>query len=193
MPLRLTLFHNASAFMKKITAFLFYKICIPVSVCFTAVTLSAQSPSAGGGARNTFFAEYLSPGNFFSVNYERVFRKGASFSAAYRVGFSAAKNTIGLPIGISFFNGQGNSHAEFSLVVVPFAEDYKYLFSAGNQSDKKLYIIPGAGYRYQKPEGGFFFRTIVAPVILLDPRSDNFWKMDGKLLPGITVAAGYSF
>ena len=98
-----------------------------------------------------------------------------------------------IKIDAGFFNGQGNSHAEFSLVVVPFAEDYKYLFSAGNQSDKKLYIIPGAGYRFQKPDGGFFFRTIVAPVVFLDPRSDNFWKMDAKLLPGITVAAGYSF
>ena len=179
--------------MKKITAFLCYKICLLLFVCFTAVTLSAQSPGAGENARNTFFAEYLSTDNFFSVNYDRVFRKGSSFSVSYRVGLAAGKNSIGLPVSISFFSGEGNSHAEFCLVVLPFVEDYKYLFSYGNRSDKKAYIIPGAGYRYQKPEGGFFFRSIVTPVISLDPRSDNFWKMDGKLLPGVTVAAGYSF
>ncbi|MEQ1797627.1 MAG: hypothetical protein ABL872_06725 [Lacibacter sp.] len=179
--------------MKKRSVFLCYKICILLFVFFTAVTLSAQSPADGENARNTFFAEYLSTGTFFSVNYDRVFWNGSSFSASYRFGVSAAKNSIGLPVGISFFNGRGNSHAEFGLVVIPFVEDYKYLFSAGNRSDKKLYIVPGAGYRFQKPGGGFFFKSILAPVIFLDPRSDNFWKMDGKLLPGITVAAGYSF
>lgn len=157
--------------------------------CF--ISLMAQSADKGG--RNAFFAEFISTGNVISVNYDRVFRKRSSFSASYRVGLSAAKKSIGLPVGISFFSGHGNSHAEFGLVVIPFVEDYKYLFSAGNRSDKKLYIVPGAGYRYQKPEGGFFFKTIVAPVVLLDPRSDNFWKMDGKLLAGITVGAGYSF
>lgn len=179
--------------MKKTIAFLFYPFCVLLFVCFTAVTVSGQPASSGGSARHTVFAEYLSAGSFFSVNYERVFRKGASFSAAYRNGLSAATTAIGLPVGISFFNGQGNSHAEFGLLVIPFVEDYKYLFSAGNRSDKKIYLIPGAGYRYQKAEGGFFFKTIVAPVVLLDPRSDNFWKMDGQLLPGITVGAGYGF
>lgn len=158
--------------------------------CSFFIFLQARSQ---GNARNTFFAEYLSTGTFFSANYDRVFRKGSSFSASYRIGLAAGKNSIGLPVGIQFFSGQQSSHLEFCLVALPFVEDYKYLFSSGNRSDKKAYIIPGAGYRYQKPEGGFFFRSIVAPVFLLDPRSDNFWKMDGKLLPGITVAAGYSF
>ncbi len=179
--------------MKKMTLFLFYIFVFLLFIFYPAGSLSAQVSSAGINAPNTFFAEYLSTGSFFSVNYERVFSKGSSLSAAYRVGLSAAKKTVGLPLGIHFFNGQRNSHVEFGLLVVPFVENYKYLFSAGNRSDKKIYIIPGAGYRYQNPAGGLFFRSVVAPVILLDPRSDNFWKMDGRVLPGIAVAGGFCF
>lgn len=179
--------------MKKTAAFLVYKLCIAAVAFFITDVLYAQKGSANGNARRSVFAEYLSAGNFISVNYDHVFRKGSSFSAAYRVGFSAAKNTIGLPAGICFFNGQQSSHAEFSLVFIPFVEDYQYLFKSGNLSDKKLYIVPGIGYRYQKPAGGFFFRIVASPVISLDPRSDNFWKMDGTLLAGITADAGYCF
>jgi len=92
-----------------------------------------------------------------------------------------------------FFTGQSASHAEFSITAVPYIETYKDLFSGNNLSDKKLYLIPGAGYRYQKPGGGFFFKVIVAPVIYLDPPSDHFWKMDTKVYPGITGGAGFSF
>lgn len=65
--------------------------------------------------------------------------------------------------------------------------------AAGNIADKKLYLIPGAGYRYQPPAGGFFFKAILAPIIYLDPASDNFWRMYGKVYPGINLGAGYSF
>jgi hypothetical protein len=144
-------------------------------------------------ARNTIYADFASKGATYSVNYDRIFSAGGKLSKTYRIGFAILKNAVALPLGINFFTGHNASHAEFSLTVVPYIETYKDLFSGNNLSDKKLYIIPGAGYRYQKPGGGFFFKAIVAPVIYLDPPSDNFWKMDGKVYAGITAGAGYSF
>ena len=76
---------------------------------------------------------------------------------------------------------------------MPYVEDYEKLFSPGSPSDKKLDIIPGCGYRFQNPGGGFFFKIIAAPIINLDPLSDNFWKMEGKVYAGGSIGAGINF
>jgi hypothetical protein len=144
-------------------------------------------------ARNTIYVEGTSKGAYYSINYDRIYRLGAHFTNTYRVGFSLFDNVIALPLGLNFLKGDGFHHFEFGLTVVPYVENYKKLFAAGSLSDKKLYIIPGAGYRYQPPGGGFFFKAILAPIIFLDPPSDNFWKMDGKVYAGGSVGAGISF
>lgn len=144
-------------------------------------------------ARSTIYADFATRGAYYSLNYDRIFSQGEKFTKSYLVGFSVLKNAIAMPLGINFFTGHGASHAVFSITAVPYIETYKDLFSGNNLSDKKMYIIPGAGYRYQNTGGGFFFQAIVAPIIYLDPPSDNFWKMDGKVYPGITAGAGFSF
>lgn len=144
-------------------------------------------------ARNTLYAEGTSHGAYYSINYDRVYRLGANFTNTYRVGFSLLNNAIALPIGMNFLKGDGFHHFEFGLTVVPYIEKYKQLFQSGNIADKQLYLIPGAGYRYQPPGGGLFLKAILAPVIFLDPRSDNFWKMDGRVYAGGSVGAGISF
>jgi hypothetical protein len=144
-------------------------------------------------AHNTVYADFLSRDVYYSINYDRLFSEGEKFNKSYRVGFSVFSNIVALPVGINLFSGHGNDYFEFGVTLVPYMEDYKKLFSASNLSDKKLDIIPGAGYRYQKPDGGFFFKIIADPVINLDPPSDNFWKMDGKLYAGGSISAGISF
>lgn len=144
-------------------------------------------------ARNTIYVEGTSKGAYYSINYDHIYRLGAHFTNTYRLGFSLFDNVIALPLGLNFLKGDGFHHFEFGLTVVPYVENYQKLFQAGSLSDKKLYIIPGAGYRYQPPGGGFFFKAIVAPILFLDPPSDNFWKMDGKVYAGGSVGAGISF
>ncbi len=144
-------------------------------------------------ARNTFYIDGSSHGAYYSVNYDRIFRTGRVFSNSFRLGFSVFGNTMALPLGINFIKGPDQHHVELGITVVPLVEKYQKLFSAGNIADKKLYLIPGAGYRYQPPAGGFFFKAILAPIIYLDPASDNFWRMYGKVYPGINLGAGYSF
>ena len=144
-------------------------------------------------ARNTVYAEGTTHGAYYSINYDRIFRLGANFTNTYRIGFSLLNNAVALPVGLNFLKGDGFHHFEFGLTVVPYVENYQKLFQSGSLSDKKIYLIPGGGYRYQPPGGGLFFKAIVAPVIYLDPPSDNFWKMDGKVYAGGSVGAGISF
>jgi hypothetical protein len=165
-----------------------------ISLLFLLLTCTLLAKTQQNiSARNTVYADFFSRDVYYSINYDRVFSEGENFNKSYRIGFSVSSNIIALPLGINFFSGQGNNHFEFGVTVVPYVEDYKKLFSPGNLSDKKLDIIPGAGYRYQKPDGGFFFRIIAGPVIHLDPPSDNFWKMDGKLYAGGSIGAGITF
>lgn len=163
-----------------------------------ALLLLLALPAAGQAqdvaiAPNTVYVEGSSHGALYSINYDRVFRFGARFTNTHRIGFSLLNNAIALPLGINFLKGDGFHHFEFGLTVVPYVQHYQHLFSAGSLSDKKIYLIPGIGYRYQPPGSGFFFKAMAAPVVYLDPPSDNFWKMDGKVYAGGSVGAGISF
>jgi hypothetical protein len=155
--------------------------------------LYSQTTRGNQLAVHTVYADFASTGAFYSVNYDRIFHRRTKFTKSWRFGISLLKDAIACPLGIHFFTGQHASHAEFSITVTPSVEQYKNLFAGNNLSDKKIYIIPGAGYRYQQPQGGFFLKAVAAPVIYLDPRSDNFWKMDGKIRAGINLGAGFSF
>lgn len=164
----------------------------PALILLFACGISANAQDVAI-ARNTVYAEGTSHGAYYSINYDRIFRLGANFTNTYRIGFSLLNNAVALPVGLNFLKGDGFHHFEFGLTIVPYVENYQKLFQAGSLSDKKIYLIPGAGYRYQPPGGGLFFKAIVAPVIYLDPPSDNFWKMDGKVYAGGSVGAGISF
>ena len=169
-----------------------FLILIILMIVFINASYS-QSKQNNITARHTFYADFASKGAYYSVNYDRVFHQGKKVNASYRAGFSIFNNVIALPLGINFFTGQNNSHLEFSFTIVPYIEAYNSFLKSNDLSDKKLYVIPGIGYRYQKAAGGFFFKAVASPLIYLDPPSDYFWKMDGKLYPAITVGAGFSF
>lgn len=159
---------------------------------FTTAKNFAQS-SKRFSAKSTAYIEGATQGPLITLNHDHIFREGKIFTKSYRIGFTVYKDVMAFPIGINFITGKNQHHAELSLTAIPYVENASKLFNSGNLSDKKLYIIPGAGYRYQKPTGGFFFKAIAAPVLLLDPPSDNFWKMEPKFFVGVSVAAGYSF
>jgi hypothetical protein len=143
--------------------------------------------------RNTFYAELATPGAGYSVNYDRIFSIKSKLATSYRVGFGISANEVALPIGINFLLGRNGSFADFSFTVTPSIENYKKLFAAGNLSDKKVTIAPGVGYRYQSPTKGIFLKVAAAPALILDPPSDNFWKMDTQLYLNVCAAIGYSF
>jgi hypothetical protein len=144
-------------------------------------------------AKSTAYVEGATQGPVFTLNLDHIFSEGKIFTKSYRIGFTVYKDVLAFLIGINFITGKSEHHAEFSFTAIPYIEKFQKLFASGNLSDKKMYIIPGAGYRYQKPAGGFFFKAVAAPVLYLDPPSDNFWSMDPKLFAGVSIGAGYSF
>lgn len=140
--------------------------------------------------RNCLFFDVAVKGALYSINYERVFSPGSKLKKSYRVGAGIFNNTIALPLGISVFKGKPPHYLDASLLFTPVIEQYRSLFNGKNSSDKKAYIMPGVGYRYQPLSTKFFARITAGPVLLLDPPSDNFWHMKANWYAGLNIAAG---
>lgn len=144
-------------------------------------------------SRNTLYADFASKDVYYSINFDHIFHRGNKLSYSYRAGVSVLKNAYSFPIGIQCFTGVNNSHAEFSLTLIPYVDHSAKSRNRYDNTDKFLYVEPGVGYRYQAPEGGVFFKAIFTPIILLDPPSIDFWNMDAKLFAGGNIAIGYTF
>jgi len=143
--------------------------------------------------KNTIYTDFLNKGTYYSINFDRIFHQSKKNNLSYRLGFSILDNAISFPIGINLFTGKKDSHIEFSLTVTPYVDHYKNILRDIDSSDKYIYIVPGIGYRYQKPNGRFFFKLAFSPMLFLDPPSDNFWKMDPKLYFAANMGIGFSF
>jgi hypothetical protein len=166
---------------------------ISTVLVLTAFTYNGYGQTSSFSARNTLYADFASKGAVYSINYDRVFSQGKKINISFRAGVSVLNDVIAFPLGMQFFTGQDASHIELSLTVEPYIEKYQDIFDGNNTSDKKAYIMPGVGYRYQKPGGGFFAKVVVGPIIYLDPPSNDFWNMDPVVYAGITAGVGFSF
>ncbi|MEN8119980.1 MAG: hypothetical protein ABFS35_06525 [Bacteroidota bacterium] len=144
-------------------------------------------------SRNTFYLDVASKGAYYSLNYDRIFRQGDKLNYSFRIGFSILKDVVALPLGVNLFTGKKDNHLEFNITVMPYIDQYKSFLSKNDLSDKYLYVVSGIGYRYQKWGGGFFFKTALSPMLILDPRSSDFWKMDPEVKVAVNISAGWSF
>ena len=143
--------------------------------------------------KNSFFAEYTLEGPVYSINYDRIFAQSARINYHFRAGFSFVKNKIAFPVGGGITTGRKNHHAEFSLTVTPLVEKKEVNYGSGSENDKFIYLFHGAGYRYQKPSGGIFFRAMAGPAIILDPAEGDFWNMNPRVKFSFSLSAGFSF
>jgi len=142
--------------------------------------------------KNTVYLDFSSKGAYYSINYDRVFFQ-KKVNLSYWLGFTILAEAVAMQIGTNLFFGKQNSHAEVSLTVMPYIDKYQSMWTDNDLSDKYIYIIPGFGYRYQKPTGGIFFKASVSPMVVLDPPSDDFWKMDPKLFFAANLGIGLNF
>ncbi len=168
---------------------------IVVSICllFLLNAVYSQNNDSIDVAKNTFYLDLASKGAYYSLNYDRIFHRGDKLNYSYRIGFSIFNEIVALPFGINLLTGKENHHIEFSITFMPYIEEFKSFLSKNDLSDKYLYILTGIGYRYQKPEGGFYLKTAFLPMLILDPASSDFWKMDPEFKVGLSIGAGRSF
>jgi hypothetical protein len=171
------------------------KTTIALLICFFASFSAFASDSTNVvSAKNTIYVAIAGKGNSRSINFERIFHTGAKMNYSYSVGVSLFNKNISVPVSVNAITTGSKHHLELSVAVVPYVEKHEYVKSNKVDSDKQLYIKPSVGYRYQKAEGGLFFKVGVGPQLFLDPPAYNVFAASAKVIaPSGHLALGFSF
>ncbi len=103
-----------------------------------------------------------------------------------------------IPAGVSLVKGKGNNHTEFgfSLAYAEGVVEHKVMAGSTQEINysKAIYFIPNFGYRFQKPQRGFFLRVTYNPMFTLKEFTDNAdIKMHSRYPINFGVSLGYSF
>ncbi len=134
--------------------------------------------------KNTIFLEAGGQSLFYSLNYDRLFRIHKKIQNNFELGLSIIpknKNSdyvISTPVSCNFLIGKSNNKLEIGIGLTamfvrkfsysqpdyddPFGNKYIHFYE---KNEKSIYFSPKIGYRFQKADGGFFFKAMVTPII----------------------------
>jgi hypothetical protein len=149
----------------------------------SANTLQAQKDTTI--ARNTLYFEGLGNAGLYSINYDRIFFIKKQ-KLSWRVGFSIIPPDMTpalftFPLELNLLFGKKH-HFEIGFGL-------SYIYEGTNLRPISVLIVGGlAGYRFQKPEGGLFFKAGVSTIFLHSIRDDSDFA---PLFPNISI--GYTF
>lgn len=160
-------------------------IIILSTLFFYNVYCQDESTENNGTSKNTVYIEFLgSAGYLYNLSYDRVLiSKGKRhFSAA--VGFQYFPVTaitrdrlLSITPQLNYFYGIKH-HIEFGVGAV-----FGFLYE-GTAASFRI------GYRYQKPSGGFFFKSGFTP---LYTKAMSPVVGDLNIIPIVGIAAGWTF
>jgi len=127
-------------------------------------------------AKNGVYLELGGSSGIYAINYSRIFHQKEKLKLNASVGFSMWPNVIinskaywypAIPLEVSAFYGKSNHHLELGFGFTSYLVRDLVLESQTNEFRDKVVLgalVPlKVGYRYQKPEGGFFFRIGYTP------------------------------
>jgi hypothetical protein len=156
-----------------------------IGIAAQPVVAGAQSVSPAV-APSAVYVELLGNGLLYSINYDhRIAPKLAA-----RVGFmglggvsdSASASVFAAPVMVSYLFGEGNSHFEVGAGVMLAAGAIDEVDTVEDESFSSAVGTATVGYRYQRPQGGFVFRTGLTP----------FFDHRG-FAPSFGISFGYGF
>ncbi|MFB6320223.1 hypothetical protein [Saccharicrinis sp. FJH54] len=158
----------------------------------TGLLLNAQSSPPK--CNNSVYMELGGNGMTYTFNVDHWIRSESGVAIVPRVGYGYTPSNL--------FNGEDSFFAfplELSFLVpvknynnyleVAFGTTFIRAFGESITNDKTKSSIIRAGYRYQKPEGGFLFRAGLLAVY-------NFYNGSSgrtKLQPWVGLSFGYAF
>lgn len=120
-------------------------------------------------ARHVIYAELGGAAFGASFNYEYVFYQhpNARFAARIGLGFSPFTDpAMTSPLGLVLISGRKNHHMELGFSNNTLLDDKGFSFMGMGQM----------GYRFQKPEGGLFFKVSYTPYLTnYDFKNYNHW------------------
>lgn len=134
--------------------------------------------------KNTAFVELGGTAGIYALKFDRILFQKGSWALAGGIGLTLSnvpfddeerlEFTPRVPIELNLLYGKNRHHLEVGIG--------SNLYLSSNQSG--TFIFPRIGYRYQKSEGGFFFRTSFTPIVDLG---------EPLIVPWGSIGVGFSF
>lgn len=154
-------------------------LMLAVLLMFSQNKAFTQSDAEVFTAKNAVFVEILGNSGGYGLNYGRIFHQKNRMKISGSVGFSAVYQrpveflnpSYWIPVfasEVTAFLGKSRHHLEFgagffTLRDRDFIFDTSFPHNTREETHWDQYINARIGYRYQKPEGGFFFRAGYTP------------------------------
>ncbi len=151
----------------------------------------AQTETETFTAKNAIYLEVGGSSGRYAINYSKIFHQKGKLKLNASAGFSMWRNekldsrTSWLPViplEVTAFYGKSNHHLEMGFGFTSFLGTSLDLVSGTFEFRDKVvfgaFIPLRVGYRYQKPEGGFFFRVGYSPIIDFPPRTGGNWSFN---------------
>lgn len=149
------------------------------------IVSNAQEETSNELKRNTIYLEAFGQGLFNSLTYDRLLNVDHNVKHSISSGITLIPTTetfvFGLPISYNFLIGKTAHKLEFGVGLTGLflrenginsvelyddengvAQVYTYV---GHRNNFYTYFTPKIGYRFQKSDGGIFFRASFTPAI----------------------------
>jgi len=144
----------------------------------------------------TIYAELLGNGGAYSLNVDYRFKRTGSVRVGYVAWHAAGifgthEELTAMPVLVNYLAGRGNHLLELGAGVL--VGHYRSENSLGETDDNYGFttLTGSVSYRYQRPEGGAFFKAGVTPFYSW-AGEDKAYPEEG-LFPWFGIAWGYSF
>jgi hypothetical protein len=155
-----------------------HAVPLPGSIEASAMPFYPSAQDEKEYRRNTVYFELFGTGIFYSVNYERRISPHVSLRAGFTswslhgglftiLGIEKLSMTA-FPVMVNYLTGpMKSSHLEIGAGLMPSFFSGKALFTGSEGANNQSLLVGTAsiGYRYQPPDGGFFFRIALTPLL----------------------------
>jgi hypothetical protein len=159
---------------------------LSISIC-----ARAQTKAETFTAKNAVYFELGGSSGRYAVNYSRIFYQKGKLKLNASAGFSMWRNgkldskaswLPVIPLEVTALYGKSNHHLEmgfgFTSYLATSLKSVPGTFEFRDKVGLSAFIPLRVGYRYQKPEGGFFFRVGYTPIIDFPPRTGGNWSFN---------------
>ena len=127
---------------------------------------------------NSIYLEAFGSGSIWSLNYDKIIKRHESFLNSFTIGVEYVPKSLnfgegafyGLPLSYNWLIGKKNHHFEFGTGLT-----FLYLDDRYSPIDNfSVFGAPKIGYRYQRKQGGLFFKANIN--LLIDLFHIEFYK-----------------
>ena len=177
--------------MKKLTTFL-------IIFTLTHSVFSQVKEASTTIEKNTVYAEAFGQGFCWSLNYDRLFNTEKRIMNSYTAGIVYVPQSIqfgdgtyyGIPLSYNWLIGKKSHHLELGVGLTSLLVNPNSIV----KSDFYAYLTPKIGYRYQRPQGGLFFKATATPMIdLLSVNTHKFGTTKSRSFSTLSNVAGLDY